>query len=67
MRTVADDASVRLYHVDGESGAVTTLLYGTLAEAMRVAAERPEAMQPGLYIQTSSDVVAWEELMGDLE
>ena len=65
MRTVADDASVRLYHVDGESGAVTTLLYGTLAEAMRTGAEQPEAVQAGLYIQTSSDVAAWAELAGD--
>ncbi len=59
MRTVFDDASVRLYHLDGESGATQTLLYGTLAEALRAAAEQPEEVQDGLFLQTSSDVVAY--------
>ena len=59
MRTVADDASVRLYHLDHESGTTATLLYGSLEEALRLAAAQPEAVQGGLFLQTSSDVVAY--------
>ena len=59
MRTVSGDVSVRLYHLDGESGATATLLYGSLAEALQCAAEQPEAVQDGLFLQTSSDVVAY--------
>jgi len=59
MRTVFDDAAVRLYHLDGDSGAAATLLYGTLAEALAVAAEQPAEVQDGLFLQTSNDVVAY--------
>jgi hypothetical protein len=58
MRTVSDEVSVRLYHLD-EGGGTTTLLYGSLAEALHVAAGQPEAVQDGLFLQTSNDVVAY--------
>jgi hypothetical protein len=59
MRTVSEDVAVRLYHLDEEGGAATTLLYGTLAEALLAAAKQPEEAQAGLYLQTSNDVVAY--------
>jgi hypothetical protein len=62
MRTTHSDASVRLYYLDGEAGTATTLMYGTLAEAMVVAAAEPEEVQEGLFIATDNDVVAWLDL-----
>jgi len=59
MRTVSDDVSVRLYHLDEVSGAAATILYGTLAQALAAAAEQPEEIQAGLFLQTSNDVVAY--------
>jgi len=59
MRTVSDAASVRLYHLDEEGGTATTLLYGTLAEALTEAATQPAEIQPGLFLQTDNDVVAY--------
>ena len=59
MRTVSDDASVRLYHLDEEGGAATTILYGTLAQALAAAAEQPEEIQAGLCLQTNNYVVAY--------
>jgi hypothetical protein len=59
MRTVSDDGAVRLYHLDEEGGAATTILYGTLAEALTAAAQQPEEVQAGLFLQTSNDVVAY--------
>lgn len=63
MRTVSEDAAVRLYHLDDEGGMATTILYGTLSEALAAAANEPEAVQGGLYLQTSSDVVAYLDLI----
>lgn len=65
MRTTHDDATVRLYHLDGgpEGGAATTLFYGTLAEAMALAAAQPEAVQDGLFIATDNDVVSYLDLL----
>jgi hypothetical protein len=67
MRTTFEDASVRLYHLDGgpEGGAVTTLLYGPLTEALRIAAEQPAEVQDGLFIATDNDVVAYLDLIGE--
>jgi len=62
MRTVSDDVAVRLYHLDEEGGAATTILYGTLAEALAIAAGQPEHIQAGLFLQTSNDVVAYLDL-----
>ncbi len=67
MRTTYGAATVRLYHLDSaaEGGAAETLFYGPLEEAMRIAAEQPEAVQDGLFIATDNDVVAWCDLIGD--
>lgn len=59
MRTISEDVAVRLYHLDDEGGTAATLIYGTLAEALALAAEQPEDMQAGLFLQTSSDVIAY--------
>lgn len=65
MRTTQLDASVRLYHLDAgpDGGAATTLFYGPLTEAMRIAAEQSEDVQDGLFIATDNDVVAWLDLL----
>jgi hypothetical protein len=64
MRTTFQDASVRLYHLDGgpEGGAATTLFYGPLSEAMRIAEQQPAEVQEGLFIATDNDVVAFLDL-----
>lgn len=64
MRTVHDDAAVRLYHLDGETGAATTLTYGALVDALVVAAAQPETMQAELFVQTQDDVVPYLDLAG---
>ena len=65
MRSTFLDATVRLYHLDDatEGGAATTLLYGTLEEALRMAEAQPEAMQEGLFLATDNDVVAYLDLI----
>lgn len=67
MRTTYLGATVRLYHLDGnvEGGAANTLFYGSLAEALEVAAAQPEAVQDGLFLATDNDVVAYLDLVGD--
>jgi hypothetical protein len=63
MRTTFQDASVRLYHLDGgPEGAATTLFYGPLSEAMRIAEQQPAEVQEGLFIATDNDVVAFLDL-----
>lgn len=64
MRTTSDSDSVRLYHLDADSGVTTTLLYGTMAEALAAAAQESEEAQEGLFLQTSNDVVAYLDLIG---
>lgn len=66
MRTTYDNATVRLYHLDGasEGGAATTLLYGPLAAALELAAQQPAEVQDGLFIATDNDVVAYLDLIG---
>ncbi|HWL47464.1 MAG TPA: hypothetical protein VNQ31_07080 [Sphingomonadaceae bacterium] len=64
MRTVSDDAAVRLYHLgDGLEGGAATLLYGSLADALRLAAQQPAAIQADLFVQTSNDIVAYLDLI----
>ena len=65
MRTTYDSATVRLYHVDSapEGGAANTLFYGSLLEAMRIAAEQPVEVQEGLFIATDNDVVGYLDLL----
>ncbi|QJU58664.1 hypothetical protein HL653_13615 [Sphingomonas sp. AP4-R1] len=65
MRTTSDSDAVRLYHLDADSGAATTLLYGTMAEALRAAEAEPEDVQQGLFLQTSNDVAAYLDLIGE--
>ena len=65
MRSVSENVSVRLYHLDGgpEGGAATTLFYGPLGKALEIAAEQPEAIQDGLFLATDNDVVAYVDLI----
>ena len=66
MRTTFGEATVRLYHLSDEPGldlsGPTTLLYGPLDEAIRMAAAQPEDVQAGLFIATDNDVIAWLDL-----
>ena len=64
MRTTFDSATVRLYHLADEPGlaGATTLLYGPLEEAIRMAASQPEEIQASLFIATDNDVIAWSDL-----
>lgn len=59
MRTISDDVPVRLYHLDDEGGVASTLMYGTLAQAVARASGEPEDIQAGLYLQTADDVVSY--------
>lgn len=61
MRSTSDQVSVRLYLLDGnvEGGATTSLFYGPLAEALRIAGQQSEDVQEGLFIATDNDVVAY--------
>ncbi len=65
MRSTGDAVSVRLYHLDDgpEGGGAHTLLYGSLAEALALAATQPEDLQEGLFIATDNDVVAYLDLV----
>lgn len=63
MRSTGDGVTVRLYHLDGDSGAATTLCYAPMTEAVRIAAEQPEAVQDGLFIATDNDVIAYLDLI----
>ena len=67
MRSVSNGVSVRLYHLDAEAegGAATTLLYGTLGEALAVAARQPAALRDGLFIATDNDVVRYLDLIDE--
>lgn len=58
MRTTSQDVPVRLYHLS-DDGVASTLVYGTLAEALALAAAQPEDVQDGLFLQTSNDVVGY--------
>ena len=68
MRTTFDEATVRLYHLaDGPGFAgPETLIYGTLGEAIRLAASQPEEIQAGLFIATDNDVIAWSDFRQSL-
>jgi hypothetical protein len=65
MRSTSEDTSVRLYHLsDGpDGGAAQTLLYGTLAEALALAAQQPDEIQADLFLATDNDVVAYLDLV----
>jgi hypothetical protein len=65
LRTAFDDASVRLYHLDAapDGNGAQTLFYGSLSEALIVAAQQLEEVQDGLYIATDNDVIAYLDLI----
>jgi hypothetical protein len=66
MRSTSNSVTVRLYHLDNEvGGGATTLLYGTLADALTLAAQQDEATQNGLFIATDNDVVAYLDLIDE--
>lgn len=55
---------MRLYHLaEAEGGGATTLYYGALAEALKIAADQTDEMQEGLFLQTESDVVGYLEFI----
>ena len=64
MRSTSDGVTVRLYHLsDAEGGGAETLLYGSLSEAMALAAQQSEDIQDGLFIATDNDVIAYLDLI----
>jgi len=64
MRTVSDGVTVRLYHLsEADGGGADTLMYGSLADAMVLAAQQPEEVQMGLFLATDNDVVAYLDLI----
>lgn len=67
MRTTNDGATVRLYHLDGDSegGAASTLFYGPLSQALVIADQQPQEVQEGLYLATDNDVIAYLDLVGE--
>ncbi|WP_439533902.1 hypothetical protein [Polymorphobacter sp.] len=65
MRTITGTATVRLYHLDEADPVAHTLFYGPLDEALALAAAQPEDIQPGLWIATDNDVIAWMDLKED--
>ncbi len=67
MRTTYGSATVRLYHLSDaqDGGAATTLFYGPLDEAMRIAAQQPQDVQDGLFLATDNDVVAYIDLIDE--
>jgi hypothetical protein len=64
MRSTSDTSTARLYHLDPDSGAATTIVYGSLAEVLRAAEAEPAEVQDGLFVQTDNDVVAYLDLVG---
>lgn len=67
MRSTSNAVTVRLYHLDDgvEGGAPSTLMYGSLEEALRLAAAQPEEVQAGLFLATDNDVIAYLDLIGE--
>ena len=64
MRSTSDGVTVRLYHLsEAEGGGAETLLYGSLSEAMAMAAQQSEDIQDGLFIATDNDVIAYLDLI----
>ena len=64
MRSTSDGVTVRLYHLsEAEGGGAATLLYGSLSEAMAMAAQQSEDIQDGLFIATDNDVIAYLDLI----
>lgn len=67
MRTTDHLANVRLYFLsDGPDGGMAeTVMYGPLADALAHAATLDPAVQDGLWIATSNDVIAYGDLVDE--
>ena len=67
MRTTYGSATVRLYHLSDsqEGGGVETLFYGSMDEALRIAAQQSQDIQDGLFLSTDNDVVAYLDLIDE--
>lgn len=68
MRSTFGEATVRLYHLVDEAGGgggAHTLLYGTLDEALALAARLPDDVQQDLFLATDNDVVGYLDLLDD--
>ena len=66
MRTTSDGVTVRLYFLsDADGGGAETLMYGSLADALAMAAQQSEDIQAGLFIATDNDVIAYLDLIGE--
>jgi len=64
MRSTSDGVTVRLYHLsEAEGGGAQTLMYGSLSDALAMAAQQSEAVQAGLFIATDNDVIAYLDLI----
>jgi len=62
MRTLFNAATVRLYHLDESDPLAHTLFYGPLAEALAIAHQQPEHVQPHLWPATENDVIPYLDL-----
>ena len=66
MRTVSGEVTVRLYHLsEADGGGAQTLLYGSLDEALALAAQQSEDVQADLFLATDNDVIAYLDLIGE--
>lgn len=66
MRSTSDQVTVRLYFLsEAEGGGAETLMYGSLAEALAMAAQQGHDVQAGLFIATDNDVIAYLDLIGE--
>ncbi|BAK65063.1 hypothetical protein SLG_03880 [Sphingobium sp. SYK-6] len=64
MRSTSDGVTVRLYHLsEAEGGGAQTLMYGSLSDALAMAAQQSEDVQAGLFIATDNDVIAYLDLI----
>jgi hypothetical protein len=64
MRSTGEGVTVRLYHLsEAEGGGAETLMYGSLADALALAAQQSEDVQAGLFIATDNDVIAYLDLI----
>lgn len=66
MRSTWDGVTVRLYYLsEAEGGGADTLMYGTMAQALAMAAQQSEDVQTGLFIATDNDVIAYLDLIDE--
>ena len=64
MRSTWDSVTVRLYFLsEADGGGAETLMYGTMGDALAMAAQQSEDVQAGLFIATDNDVIAYLDLI----